>query len=123
MQLLATHGNNKTPIKSQEDQIAVGHYMKNRHCLPYNGVNLLTMELMAELRPSGWVLDTFRISAGGTRLLNVEASLYDLLPQTPSRGGAQGGLPAVGHRHQAESHHVGEDGRTGPGDEEGSFSP
>jgi hypothetical protein len=38
------------------------------------------MELMAELRPSGRVLDAFRISVGGTRLLNVEASLYDLLP-------------------------------------------
>jgi hypothetical protein len=31
---------------------------------------LLTMELMAELRPSGRVLGPFRMSVGGTRLLN-----------------------------------------------------
>jgi hypothetical protein len=36
------------------------------------------MELMAELRPSGRVLDAFRIAVGGTRLLSVETSLYDI---------------------------------------------
>jgi hypothetical protein len=36
---------------------------------------ILTMELMAELRPSGRVLDAFRIAVGGSRLLSVETSL------------------------------------------------
>jgi hypothetical protein len=44
------------------------------------------MELLAELWPSGRVLDTFRISVGGTRLLNVEASLYDPIPLDTFKG-------------------------------------
>jgi hypothetical protein len=32
---------------------------------------LVTMELLTELRPSGRVLDAFRILVGGTKLLNV----------------------------------------------------
>ena len=47
---------------------------------------ILTMELMAELRPSGRVLDAFRIAVGGTRLLSVETSLYDILPLDTFKG-------------------------------------
>jgi hypothetical protein len=44
------------------------------------------MELLAELRPSGRVLDAFRISVGGTRLLSVEALLLDLIPLDTFKG-------------------------------------
>jgi len=47
---------------------------------------LLTMELLAELRPSGRVLDPFRISVGGTKLLNVETSLFDFIPLDTFKG-------------------------------------
>jgi hypothetical protein len=47
---------------------------------------LVTMELLAELRPSGRVLDAFRILVGGTKLLNVEASLFDLIPLDTFKG-------------------------------------
>jgi hypothetical protein len=40
---------------------------------------LLTMELHAELMPSGRDLDAFRVSVGGTKLLSVETSLFDLI--------------------------------------------
>jgi hypothetical protein len=47
---------------------------------------LLTMELHAELRPSGQVLDAIKISVGGTKLLNVETSLFDLIPLDTFKG-------------------------------------
>jgi hypothetical protein len=47
---------------------------------------LLTRELLAELRPSGRVLDAFRISVGGTKMLNVETSLFDSIPFDTFKG-------------------------------------
>jgi hypothetical protein len=47
---------------------------------------LLTMELLAELRPSGRVRDAFMISVGGTKLLNVETLLFDFIPFDTFKG-------------------------------------
>jgi len=47
---------------------------------------LLTIELLAELRPSGRVLDAFGVSVGGTKLLSVETSLFDLIPLNTFKG-------------------------------------
>jgi hypothetical protein len=47
---------------------------------------LLTMELHAELRPSGRILDSFRVSVGGSKLLTVEALLFDIIPLDSFKG-------------------------------------
>jgi len=46
----------------------------------------LTMELHAELRPSGRILDAFRISLAGTKILAIEVELFKLLPVNTFKG-------------------------------------
>jgi len=46
----------------------------------------LTMELHAELRPSGRVLDAFRVSLAGTATLIVDVEVYKLLPIDSFKG-------------------------------------
>ena len=40
----------------------------------------VTMELCAQLRPSGRILDHFRVALGGSRILEFEADLGQLIP-------------------------------------------
>ena len=39
-----------------------------------------TFELLAQLRPSGRILDNFRVSIGGNRVLEIDADLRQLIP-------------------------------------------
>ena len=39
-----------------------------------------TFELLAQLRPSGRILDNFRVSIGGNRALENDADLGQLIP-------------------------------------------
>jgi hypothetical protein len=40
----------------------------------------VSMEICAQLRPSGRILDNFRVSHGGTKILEYEADLGQLIP-------------------------------------------
>ena len=46
----------------------------------------LTLELYAQLRPTGRILDHFRAVIGGTRILEIDASLSDMIPNPVFRG-------------------------------------
>jgi hypothetical protein len=48
----------------------------------------VTMEICAQLRPTGRILDNFRVALGGSKVLDFEADLGQLIPILSSRIGA-----------------------------------
>ena len=45
-----------------------------------------TLEIYAQLRPTGRILDNFRAVLGGTRYLEINASLMDMIPSSRFKG-------------------------------------
>jgi hypothetical protein len=44
------------------------------------------MELLAQLRPSGWILDHFRITLDGSAAISRELDLGQLIPSSAFKG-------------------------------------
>jgi hypothetical protein len=45
----------------------------------------VAVELLAQLRPNGWILDNFRLVANGSQILDMELAFNHLLPAEPLR--------------------------------------
>jgi hypothetical protein len=46
----------------------------------------MTMEVLAQLRPSGRILDNFRVALAGSKALNFDADLFSLIPAAVFKG-------------------------------------
>jgi hypothetical protein len=50
-----------------------------------NSGEAVAVELLAQLRPNGWILDNFWIAVNGSQILDMELDFNNLLPSEPLR--------------------------------------
>ncbi len=50
-----------------------------------NSGEAVAVELLAQLRPNGRILDNFRIAVNGSQILDMELDFNNLLPSKPLR--------------------------------------